>query len=191
MKKDIRRHLTVALAASFSFLLMLIETPLPVFPVFLKMDISDLPSLIVSLSLGPFSGVAVEFLKNFIHGITVGSTAYIGEWANFLLGSVFVLVAGSIFRRRDTRGALIWGLSSATIAMSLCASFLNYLVLLPLYEKVLGFPVEAVIAAASETNAAIDTPFALILWAILPFNLLKGFILSVAGYYTAKKMHII
>ncbi len=189
--KKTRKMMAIALTSSLAYLLMLIETPLPFFPIFLKMDLSDLPALIIAIHHGPLTGVLVELIKNILHGITAGSTAYIGETANFLLGSIFVSVSSYIFLRRKSGLSYVWGSAAATTAMSLSAVFLNYALLLPLYEKVLGFPLSAIIESASKVNSGVTGTLSFLFLAIFPFNMLKGIILSAAGYYTAGKMRLV
>ena len=74
------------------------------------MDISDLPELLAAFSLGPVYGVAVAFLKNLLHILFKGtSSAYVGELCNFLMGAVFSLGAGFIYRRKKSRESALIG----------------------------------------------------------------------------------
>jgi hypothetical protein len=40
---------------------------MPIFPAFLKMDISDLPALIGGFSLGPMAAILIQLIKNIFH----------------------------------------------------------------------------------------------------------------------------
>ncbi len=62
--------------------------------------------------------------------------------------------------------------------MSIVAGLLNYYVLLPLYEKALNFPIKAVVAIGNKLNPKIVDLKSFIFWSIIPFNLLKGVIVS-------------
>lgn len=62
--------------------------------------------------------------------------------------------------------------------MSIVAGLLNYYVLLPLYEKALNFPIKAVVAIGNKLNPKIVDLKSFIFWSIIPFNLLKGAIVS-------------
>jgi riboflavin transporter FmnP len=158
---------------------MLIEFPIPLFPLFLKMDFSDLPALIAALSMGPLSGVAVELIKNILHGILAGHTAFIGETANFLVGLSFILTVSLVNGHSRSRTKAVYAGLAGTAAMAVSAAALNYFIFLPLYEAVLGIPVEAVIRMASAVNRFVTDKWSLILWSMVPFNLLKGMILTV------------
>lgn len=52
---------TVAMLGAVSYILAFFEFQLPIFPSFLKLDVSDIPSLIAALAFGPLAGIAVEF----------------------------------------------------------------------------------------------------------------------------------
>ena len=142
----------ISLLAVMAFLLMYIEVPLPIFPEFLKIDISDLPALLGAFALGPIAGVVIELFKNILHGMLASKTAFIGELANFLVGSCLILVSGLIYKARKSKGGAIAGLLIGVVCMSIFASILNYFVILPLYEKVLGFPIAAVVGMGSKIN---------------------------------------
>lgn len=168
-----------AILSVIGFLIMFIEVPIPIFPAFLKIDVSDLPALIGAFALGPVAGIVIELLKNILHGIFNGQTAFIGELANFLVGAIFVGVAGLIYKRKKTRMNALIGLAAGTVIMSIVASILNYFVILPLYEAVLHYPISAVVGMGSAINPSIKNLNTLIVFAILPFNLIKGVVASV------------
>lgn len=168
----------ISLLSVMAFLLMYIELPIPIFPDFLKLDISDLPALLGAFALGPIAGVVIELFKNILHGMLATKTAFVGELANFLVGSCLVLVSGYIYKARKSKGGAIAGLLIGVICMSIFAGILNYFVVLPLYEKVLGFPVATVIEMGAKINHNIVDLNSFIIWSIIPFNLFKGIVLS-------------
>lgn len=168
----------ISLLSVMAFLLMYIELPIPIFPEFLKIDISDLPALLGAFALGPIAGVVIELFKNILHGMLAGKTAFVGELANFLVGSSLVLVAGYIYKARKSKGGAIVALLSGVVCMSIFAGLLNYFVILPLYETVLGFPVTAVVGMGSKLNNKIVDLNSFIIWSIIPFNFIKGIVVS-------------
>ncbi|KZL90111.1 ECF transporter S component [Clostridium magnum] len=175
----LNRLVKMSLLGVIGFLLMFIEVPIPIFPSFLKIDISDLPALIGAFALGPAAGIGIELLKNILHGIFKGAeTAFIGELANFVVGSVLVFSAGYVYNKNKSRNSAVLGLVVGTIAMTVVASVFNYFVLLPLYEKVLHFPINAIVAMGSKVNSHITDINSLIVWSIAPFNLIKGAVVS-------------
>lgn len=175
----LNKNIKISLLAVIAFLLMFIEISIPIFPEFLKIDISDLPALIGTFAFGPVSGVIIEFIKNLLHGLFASKTAFVGELANFLVGSMMVITAGTIYnRKKDKLGAII-ALIAGTVVMSLGAAIVNIFVLLPLYEKVLGFPISSVVGISSKVNPKVVNLGTLIIWAIIPFNLIKGAVVCI------------
>ena len=65
MKKfSVKAMVSIGMLSSISYVLMLLNFPLPPFPKFLMVDFSDIPALIAALIFGPVAGILVEFLKN-------------------------------------------------------------------------------------------------------------------------------
>ena len=63
--------------------LMFVDFSVPFMPAFIKMDISELPALLASFSIGPWYGVAVCLVKNLINCLRRGTVA--GSWAAMLV----------------------------------------------------------------------------------------------------------
>lgn len=164
-KSRVFRMVAVAMLSAIGFLLMLLDFPLPGFPPFLKMDLSEIPVLIGAIVFGPVGGMIVEAFKNLLHYVITGS-AYgvpLGEAANFVTGMLFVLPVAFMARKARTKKGLAVGLVIGISLMSVVMALLNYIVLLPLYTWFLGFP--------SFSEAA---RLKLALAGILPFNLIRG-----------------
>lgn len=177
--RKLNRLVKISLLGVIAFLLMFLEFALPIFPSFMKIDISDLPALIGTFALGPAAGIIIEFLKNVLHGIFASQTAFVGELANFAIGAVLVGTAGIIYKFKKSRATAVMSLIAGTVTMSIAAAILNYFVLLPLYEKAFNFPISQIVAIASKINGNVDSVGTLILWSIIPFNLFKGLALTV------------
>lgn len=174
----LNRLVKISLLGVIAFILMFIEVATPFFPPFLKIDISDLPALVGALALGPMAGIAIEFLKNVLHGIFIGGSAFVGELANFSVGAVLVAVVGYMYGKNKNRKMAISALGVGTVVMAVAASVLNYFIFLPLYETVLHFPVSAIVAMGNKMNSNIKDLNSFVVWSILPFNLIKGIIVS-------------
>ncbi|PKC52485.1 hypothetical protein RhiirA1_481394 [Rhizophagus irregularis] len=84
--------------SSISFLLMLLNFPLPWFPTFLQIDFSDVPALIAAITMGPVAGILVELVKNILDWIFSGAPTGVpvGHMANFATGILFILPANFI-----------------------------------------------------------------------------------------------
>ena len=59
----LNKQIKIALLAAIAVVLMYFEFPIPGFPPFLKIDLSDIPALIGSFALGPIAGVVIELIK--------------------------------------------------------------------------------------------------------------------------------
>lgn len=186
--KRLSRSIKITLLSTIAFLLMYIELAIPLFPEFLKIDISDIPALIGAFALGPVEGVIIQLLKNILHGIFATKTVFVGEVANFAVGSVLVFVAGYIYRNNKSKKSAFIGLLLGTVLMSAVAGILNLYVFIPLYEKVLHIPIEAFVQMAAKINPSINSLGTLVLWSIVPFNLLKGAFLSTFTMAIYKKV---
>ena len=184
-KAMITKLTSTAILSAMAVILMYLEFNLPFMPTFLKFDFSELPVLVGAYALGPWYGVLIELLKNRIHLPATG-TAGIGEASNFLTGSIYVFTAGAIYKKNRTRKGAIISMAIATLALGIIACPLNYFVTLPLYGKVLNFPMEAIVGSASSVNPMVSSKISLIFWVFLPFNLFKGTVISFFTFWIYK-----
>ena len=165
---------SVALLAAISYALAFFELPVPLSPTIAKMDLSDFPALVGAMTLGPWAGVAVEFVKNLL-GLFTTSTGGVGELANFLMGGAFSFVTGMVYYEGKQRAWLACLLGS--VAMAVTAALANYFILLPLFETFM--PLDALIASFAEFIPFIQTKLDVVLLIAIPFNLLIGLGISV------------
>lgn len=178
-QKNLNTMIKISLLSVMAFIIMFFEVPLPIFPNFLKIDLSDLPALLGSFALGPIAGISIEFFKNILHIVFKGTqTGFVGELANFAVGSFLVGTAGMIYKIKKSKKTAILGLIAGTLVMSAAASILNYAVLLPLYAVAYKAPIDAFVAMGSAINPNIDSVKDLVMLSIFPFNIIKGIIVS-------------
>ena len=172
----VRRFVTVAMLGSISFVIMLLNFPLPGFPSFLKIDFSDVPALIAVLTMGPVAGVLVELLKNVLEWVYVGSPTGVpvGQMANFATGILFILPVYFIYNRFTSVKGLVASLIIATVTMSVGMALLNLVAFLPMYAYFMNYHLEA---------------YETIVLGILPFNLIKGVMLFVVVLLLFKTMN--
>ena len=145
-KKKTHKIAVAAMLAAVAAVLQFIEISIPIMPSFVKLDLSDLPALLGAYALGPFWGVLIQLVKNLLH-LPFGSSAGVGELCNFLLGSVFVLVAGFVYHHKKTRKSALLGSALGALCMALVSLPLNYFFVYPAYVAILHFPEEAIISA--------------------------------------------
>ncbi|WP_297393534.1 ECF transporter S component [uncultured Peptoniphilus sp.] len=178
----------VAMLSVIGFVLMYFQLPLTfVAPPFMKLDISDLPVLMGAFTMGPVYGIIIAALKNLMHIIFKGTmTAGVGELSNFIISSTFALVSSYIYRKHKTYKGAVLSMTVGVVAMTILAMTSNYFVVFPLYGKVM--PMEAIIAMGSAITPKITGLFTMMIYSVLPFNLIKGFTTSAVMMLVYKKI---
>lgn len=180
-------HMTkIAMMSVISYVLMtFVHFPLPIFPSFLKVDISDVPTLIGGFAMGPVAGIMIAAVKNLLH-LFQTDTAGVGELSNFLVACALMVPATLIYRRDKTKKSALIGLIIGVVTMAAMGAITNYLIILPFYSKIM--PIDVIIQAGSVVNAKIVSLESLILYGIVPFNLFKGSLTALVTMVLYKKI---
>jgi riboflavin transporter FmnP len=176
--KTTKTFVITAMFAALSAALMFFEFPLPFLPPFLKLDLSDIPVLIGAFVLGPVPALAIVLIKDVIHLLNT-QTAGVGELADFLVTGTFALTAGYIYRGMKGKYSAIVGSVIGIIAMTIMGAVSNLYILMPFYEKIMGFTLK-------EMN--ISSLNAYIVYAIVPFNIIKGIIVTIVALIVYKRL---
>ena len=178
-----------AMCSALAGLLMLLEFPVPFAPEFYKIDLSELPVLFCGFCLGPVAGVICEFIKVMIKLLLKGTTtAFVGDFANFAVGCALVLPASIIYHLKKTKRGAVIALTAGTLCMTIFGSAFNAFYLLPKFSQLFGIPMEAIISMGSAVNSAIKSVGTLVLFAVVPLNLLKGFLVSLLTFALYKRV---
>lgn len=188
-KLGTREIVTIGMLGAIAVVLMLFEIPLPFAPSFYQIDLSEVPVLVGCFAIGPIAGVLIELVKIILNLIINGSvTAGVGELANFCIGCAFCVPAGIIYQRKKTKKGAMIGLISGTLIMTFFACFINAYVMLPAYAKAFKIPIDSLIEMGTKVNAGITDLFTFVIFAVVPFNLLKGILVSVVVLLIYKKI---
>jgi riboflavin transporter len=133
-------------------------------------DFSDIPALIGALVLGPVAGVLIELVKNILDYVMTGSETGvpIGHLANFVAGILFVLPVYYVYNKLKSKKGMTYALIVGSIFMAVFMSLLNYFFFLPAYTWFLDAPA----MSGPELRKTI-------VYAILPFNLVKGILIAI------------
>ena len=75
--------------------------------------------------------------------------------------------------------AAIVGLVVGTLCMTIFGSAFNAIYLLPKFSQLYGLPLDAIVAMGTDVNASLTSVSTLVLFAVVPFNILKGIVVSV------------
>lgn len=128
--KRTHRLAVAAMLSAVAAVLQFVEFSIPLIPSFVKLDISDLPALLGTFSLGPVYGVVIQLVKNLLH-LPFGSSAGVGELSNFILGAVFVLCAGLVYRKHKSRKGALIGAMLGAVLMAVVSVPSNYFFVYP------------------------------------------------------------
>lgn len=178
-----------AIFSAISGVLMLMEIPLFFAPGFYKLDISEMPVLICTFYLGPVAGVTAELLKVMVKLLIKGtSTAFVGDFANFVVGCSFILPASIIYHARPGRKTALIGMGVGTLVLTVFGSLFNGFYLIPKFAVLFGMPMDAIVAMGTKVNAAITDVWTLVAFAVVPFNLVKGVAVSALTFLLYKRI---
>lgn len=188
-RTKIRVMAQVGMLSAIALVLMLFEIPLPFAPSFYEIDFSEVPVLIGCFAMGPLAGATIELIKIILNFAVNGTmTAGVGEIANFLIGCALVVPAGLIYKKKHNRKGAIVGMISGTLFMTFLGCFLNAYILLPTYAKAFHMPIEGLVGMGTAVNSHITSLTTLVLFAVAPFNLLKGILVSLIVFLIYKKI---
>ena len=180
-KTKINKLVIMAMFSAVAAVLMYVEFPITfIAPAFYEMDLSEVPVMIGSFMLGPCAGVIMEAVKVLLKLVLKGtSTAFVGDFANFILGCALVVPASVLYHTKKTKKRAIIGLVTGGIVLIVSGVFLNALYLLPKYSQLYGMPVETFINMGAAINPAISNIFTFVILAVAPFNLIKATVVGV------------
>lgn len=177
----------IGILAAVAYILMFISVPLPIFPSFLKLDVSDIPAIFGGMAMGPLAGFIIALIKNLLQ-IGVSVTGGVGEIANAIISGTYVVIISYLYKRRSNFKGVILGAILGTIGMTIMGCVLNYFVVTPIYGQVVG-SLDAVIAMGSAINPRIHDLFTFVIWVYAPFNIIKATVMTICVLPLYKKMN--
>ena len=192
MKKEklsTRMITQIGMLGAIATVLMLFEIPLPFAPSFYEIDFSEVPVLVGCFSMGPLAGALIELVKIILNFVINGTTtAGVGEVANYIIGISLCVPAGIIYKRNKSKKGAIIGLAVGTVFMTILGCFVNAYVLLPTYAAAFKMPIDALVGMGTSVNANISDLVTFVMFAVAPFNLLKGVLDSIIVLAIYKKI---
>ena len=169
----------MAVFAALSFVVYLIE--IPIFAStpasFLELDLSNVFVMLAGFMYGPIPAIIVSLVKELIH-ITVGSTGGVGELANFIITTAYVLIPAIVYDRKKGLKTVIVTLILACIVQTGISLLVNKFINFPFFMGSVPFnPTEV-------SNSMFDK-----LWVyVLAFNAIKSVIISAVTVLLYKKV---
>ncbi|MFA6866291.1 MAG: tRNA (adenosine(37)-N6)-threonylcarbamoyltransferase complex ATPase subunit type 1 TsaE [Clostridia bacterium] len=183
----------MALLTALSFILYVFcKFSLPfIFPQFLDIQFSELPALLAGFSMGPLSGCLVIVFKCLLK-FPLTSTAFVGELTDMVIGIAFVLPASLIYSYHKNRKHAILGLGIGLLIYTIVSVILNRFVSIPFYLKVFfnnNWNILLSIVKPLYPNVTVDNFYKYyLLLAIVPFNLLRGGLISIFTFFLYKRL---
>ena len=185
-----RRITLIAICGAIAAVLHMLDFPLLFLaPEFYKLDFSELPVMLCGFYLGPSAAVFCEVIKILLKLLLKGtSTAFVGDFANFVVGCSLVLPAVIVYHSRKSRATALWGCVLGTVILTVFGSLFNAVYLLPKFSQLYGIPLDAIIGMGAKINSGIRDISTFVLLAVAPLNLIKGTMISVLTVLLYKKV---
>ena len=174
-QKDLTTYIKISLLSAIAVILMYIDFPvIPLFP-WLKIDLSEVPVLMGAFAFGPMTGIVIELIKNLLIIVFKGTyTGFVGEVANFIVGISLVVPASIIYKRNKTKKSSIIGMIVGILILEVVGIIANVYFLLPAY----GMKMDS-----SQLMQYVTL-------GLLPFNGIKGIIVSISTYLLYKRLSL-
>ncbi|MBR5125130.1 MAG: ECF transporter S component [Oscillospiraceae bacterium] len=180
----------VGICAAIATVLHVLDFPLLFLaPEFYKLDFSELPVLLCGFYLGPTATVACEGVKILLKLVVKGtSTAFVGDFANFVVGCSFVLPATIWYHRHKNKNGAVVGLILGTVSMAVLGSAFNAVYLLPKFSQLFGLPLDTIIAMGTAIHSGISNVTTFVMLCVAPLNLVKGTVVSILTLLLYKRV---
>lgn len=151
----------------------------PLFTPFLKIDFSFIPVILAGCSMGFVPGLIVLVIGNLIK--LFGSLSQgVGQIANFIIGLTMLATVCAIYKHYRTRTGAIIAMLVGTVLMAIVSIPANLYIYLPFYGIKGDY-----IKIPGKYEASV---FDYILYAAIPFNLVKGVAVSIVTYLIYKPL---
>ena len=139
--------------------------------------------------LGPSAAVFCEVIKILLKLLLKGtSTAFVGDFANFVVGCSLVIPAVLVYHTKKSRDTALWGCIAGTFILTVVGSAFNAIYLLPKFSQLYGIPLDAIVQMGTAINGGIHNINTFVMLAVAPLNLIKGTMISVLTMLLYKKV---
>ncbi len=174
----VRYIVKIGLLSALSVLVMLFEFPIVfIAPSFYELDLSESVIMMGGFAMGPLAALIMEFVKNVLNILINGTTTgFVGEFANFVTGCCLTVPAALVYKyRKSLKGALV-GMAIGIVSLAIVGGLINYYIMLPMYSAFM--PLDSIIAAGAAVTGFIHDKATFVLFAVVPFNIVKGLLCS-------------
>ena len=179
----------IGVLGAFSAILMMFRFPVPFLPPFLSFDFTGIPELIGGFALGPVCAVLIVAVKILIQLIIGGTNSmFTGEIQGLLLSCALVLPASMYYQLHKTRKGAVIGMVMGVGVCTITAIFTNLYLIIPFYVSLYQMDMDAIIQMCTKVNPAVDSVWKMVLFGIVPFNLIKTGANAILTFLIYKKI---
>ena len=185
-----RRVCIIGVCGAIAAVLHMLDFPLLFLaPEFYKLDFSELPVMLCGFYLGPSAAVFCEVIKILLKLLMKGtSTAFVGDFANFVVGCGLVLPAVIIYHTKKSKQSALWGCVAGTFMLTFVGTFFNAVYLLPKFSQLFGLPLDTIIAMGTAIRGGVNSVSTFVMLCVAPLNLAKGAMVSVLTMLLYKRV---
>ena len=169
----------MAVFSALSFVVYLLE--IPIFAgtpaSFLELDLSNVFVMLAGFMYGPIPAIIITLVKELIH-VTVGSTGGVGELANFIITSAYVLIPSIVYYYKKGIKTVVITLFIACLVQTGISLLVNNFINFPFFTGSVPFV----------TTQISDSLFANLWVYVLAFNAIKSVVISTITILLYKKV---
>lgn len=186
---DTRKMTITAMLSAIAIVIYYLDFPVPLMPSFIKLDLSNVISLLAGFSMGPVSGVVVCLIKNAVHLVIkgFGTTMGIGDIFDFVTSATFTLTASMIYQRNKTKKNAVIACLIGLLVFTIISLPLNYFIVYPIYFKAFGGEA-AILGMYQEIMPSVKNIFSALCIFNLPFTFVKGLICALITIFVYKPL---
>jgi len=188
--KVMARTALFAAIATILYTVPLFTLKIPIFPFFLEFHFDEIPTFIAGFAYGPLTSILIIIVKTLIK-LPMSSTAMVGELADMMYSTAFILPAVLVYRKHKSLKGVMIGFGLGFVSQLVVSSLFNALFMIDFYLFLFPFlTAESLLAMVQATNPMItDIHWTLVLYGILPFNLVKNTLVIIITFITYKRVH--
>jgi len=180
-----------AMMGAVAFVLMYFSFSVPVLSPFAEFEASSLAELIGGFILGPVGAIEIITVKILLKLVFKGSSSMLtGEIQAFLLSAAYVLPAVLYYRRHRTKQGAVRGLVLGSVTSVVVAVFTNVFLIFPAYMYLYNMDWDAIVAICSAVNSNIHSVATMVVFSIIPFNVISRTVISLVTFLVYKKISV-
>lgn len=179
-----------AAISTILYIVPIFQITLPFVPSFMSLHFDEVPAMIAGYAYGPIVGEAVLLVKTIIK-LPMSSTMCVGEIADFIFSTAYILPATWIYKKMRNMKGVFLGFGISSVLQIIMAMTLNVYWILPFYMNVMGLPGEQILSLCQKAVPFItDLEWSYAFFGVMPLNIIKDiavFIITFLVYRTIRK----